>query len=63
MRTLRDASLWVGLLGSFNLSAANLPDLGSFMPAAPISLGVDWNLINRLPVSDVSAPVNCKGAT
>ena len=32
----------------------------SFMPTFPISLGEDWNLINRLPISYVSAPVNCK---
>ncbi|MHC8314232.1 hypothetical protein [Pseudomonas sp. LB3P31] len=30
----------------------------SFMPTFPISLGEDWNLINRLPISYVSAPVN-----
>jgi len=32
----------------------------SFMPTFPISLGEDWNLINRLPISYVSAPVNHK---
>lgn len=32
----------------------------SFMPTFPISLGNDWNLINRLPISYVSAPVNQK---
>src|SRR5471032_3009028 len=32
----------------------------SFMPTFPISLGEDWNLINRLPMSYVSAPVNQK---
>ncbi|BCQ61860.1 hypothetical protein PBOI14_36100 [Pseudomonas sp. Boi14] len=32
----------------------------SFMPTFPISLGEDWNLINRLPISYVSAPVNRK---
>ncbi|OOV92861.1 hypothetical protein [Pseudomonas sp. MF4836] len=30
----------------------------SFMPTFPVSLGEDWNLINRLPISYVSAPVN-----
>lgn len=32
----------------------------SFMPTFPISLGEDWNLINRLPISYISAPVNRK---
>lgn len=30
----------------------------SFMPTFPISLGEDWNLINRLPITYLSAPVN-----
>ncbi|MEN0105485.1 MAG: hypothetical protein AAGC84_03575, partial [Pseudomonas sp.] len=30
----------------------------SFMPTFPISLGEDWNLINRVPVTYYSAPVN-----
>lgn len=32
----------------------------SFMPTFPISIGEDWNLINRIPLSYVSAPVNAK---
>lgn len=32
----------------------------SFMPTFPVSLGEDWNLINRLPITYVSAPVNRK---
>ncbi|WP_249674011.1 transporter [Pseudomonas abieticivorans] len=32
----------------------------SFMPTFPISIGEDWNLINRIPISYVSAPVNRK---
>jgi hypothetical protein len=31
-----------------------------FMPTFPITLVEDWNLINRLPISYVSAPVNQK---
>jgi hypothetical protein len=30
----------------------------SFMPTFPISIGEDWNLINRIPITYVSAPVN-----
>ncbi|WP_420800931.1 hypothetical protein [Pseudomonas cavernicola] len=30
----------------------------SFMPTFPISLGEDWNLINRIPMAYVSAPIN-----
>lgn len=32
----------------------------SFMPTFPISVGEEWNLINRLPITYISAPVNRK---
>ncbi|UNP90265.1 hypothetical protein MNZ22_08600 [Aeromonas encheleia] len=30
----------------------------SFMPTFPISLGEEWNLINRIPITYISAPIN-----
>lgn len=30
----------------------------SFMPTFPVSIGEDWNLISRIPITYISAPVN-----